>query len=54
MKKRNAIIVAMTAITGANFAQENKAMQAAMDDMRAEGMDVYVEYTWDPFDGMLA
>lgn len=54
MKTKKAIIVAMAAITGATIAQESEAMQVAMQDMQAEGMDITLEYTWDPFDGMLA
>lgn len=55
MANKKAIIVAMAAITGVTFAQESEAMQAAMQDMQAEGMDVTIaDYTWDPFDGMLA
>ena len=54
MKTKKAIIVAMAAITGATIAQESKAMEAAMQDMQADGMDVTLEYTWDPFDGFCA
>lgn len=58
MKKnqKTALIVAMTAITGATLAQETDAMRAAIADMQAEyGKDsIHVEYTWNPFDGMLA
>ncbi len=55
MKTKKAIIVAMAAITGATIAQESKAMQAAMQDMQADGMDVTIaDYTWDPFDGFCA
>lgn len=57
MKKqiKKATIVAMAAITGATIQSETQAMQAAMQDMQAEGMDVTIaDYTWDPFDGMLA
>lgn len=55
MKTKKAIIVAMAAITGATFAQEREAMQVAMQDMQAEGMDTtIVDYTWDPFDGFCA
>lgn len=55
MKKRT-IIVAMAAITGATIAQETAAMNAALADMQAEyGKDsTTLEYTWDPFNGMLA
>lgn len=55
MKKnsKKAIIVAMSAMTGINLANDVKAMECAMADMKSEGMDV-VEYTWDPYDGMLA
>lgn len=55
MKTKKAIIVAMAAITGATFAQEREAMQVAMQDMQADGMDVTItDYTWDPFDGFCA
>ena len=55
MKTRKAIIVAMAAITGATIAQESKAMEAAMQDMQAAGIDTNVaDYTWDPFDGFCA
>lgn len=49
-------IVAMATIAGATIAQESKAMKAAMQDMQSEyGKNaIHVEYTWDPFDGMLA
>lgn len=36
MKTRNAIIVAMAAITGTSIAQESKAMEIAMQDMAQE------------------
>ena len=54
MKAKRAIIVAMAAMTGATIAQEESAMEAAMQDMQAEGMDVTLEYTYDPFSGMYA
>lgn len=56
MKTKKAIIVAMAAITGTTIAQESKAMEAAMRDMQADGMEVAPEmsYTWDPFDGFCA
>ena len=50
-----ATIVAMAAITG--IETTNAAAQAAMQDMSDElgAENVYsLEYTWDPFDGMLA
>lgn len=49
-------IVAMATIAGATMAQETKAMKVAMQDMQSEyGKNaIHVEYTWDPFDGMLA
>lgn len=49
--------MAMAAITGATIAQEDAAAQAAMQDMQSElGIkNVYsVNYTYDPFDGLLA
>lgn len=50
-----AIIVAMAAITGTTIAQESRAMEIALHDMQAEGMDVTIaDYTWDPFDGICA
>lgn len=54
--KKQALIVAMAAVTGATIAQENKAMKAALADMQNEygKQSICVEYTWDPFDGMLA
>ena len=58
MKKnfKKATIVAMATITGATMAQETKAMNVAMHDMQREyGKNaILVEYTWNPFDGMLA
>lgn len=56
-KKTKAIIMAIAAATGTSVAQTNEAKSAAFADMQAElGIDnVYeVNYTWDPFDGMLA
>ena len=52
---KKAIIVAMAAIAGTNYAQEQAAMQAAMQDMQSEGQKVFgLSYTWDPFDGFCA
>ena len=49
---KKAIIVAMTAITGATLAQETAAYEQAMRDMKQDGFTI--QYTYDPFDGMLA
>lgn len=49
---KKAIIVAMTALTGATIAQETAAYEQAMRDMKQDG--TVINYTWDPFDGMLA
>lgn len=55
MKTKKAIIVAMAAITGTTIAQESRAMEIALADMKADGMDVTIaDYTWDPFDGFCA
>ena len=56
-KKTKAVVIAMAAMTGASIAQEDAAAQAAMFDMQSElGIkNVYsVNYTYDPFDGVLA
>ena len=57
-RARRATIIAMAAIAGASVTQTNAACRAAMHDMREEfGKDTHVyslNYTWDPFDGMLA
>ena len=53
--KKKAIIVAMAMMTGATIAQEEAAAQAAMQDMKQEGINTYpLEYTWNPYDGLLA
>lgn len=56
--KKRATIIAMAAIAGASVSQTSAAARQALADMREEmGKDnhVYsVQYTWDPFDGMLA
>lgn len=49
---KKAIIVAMTALTGATIAQETAAYEQAMRDMKQDG--TVINYTWDPFDGLLA
>lgn len=49
---KKAIIVAMTALTGATLAQETAAYEQAMRDMKQDG--TVINYTWNPFDGMLA
>ena len=52
---KSAIIIAMAAIAGTNYAQEQAAMRAAMQDMKQDGEKMFsVNYTWDPFDGLLA
>ena len=54
-KKAKAVVIALAAITGTTIAQESRAMEIALADMKAEGMDVTVaDYTWDPFDGFCA
>lgn len=50
--KKSALIVAMTAITGATIAQETAAYKAAVRDMKTDGC--VINYTYNPFDGMLA
>lgn len=52
-----AIIVAMAAIAGTNYAQASAAARAAMADMKDEmgkGNVYSINYTYDPFDGVLA
>ena len=49
---KKAIIVAMTALTGATIAQETAAYEQAMRDMKQDG--TVINYTWDPFDGLYA
>lgn len=45
----------MAMMTGATIAQEEAAAQAAMQDMQDEGINpLAIEYTWNPWDGMLA
>ena len=53
---KSAIIIAMAAIAGTNYAQEQAAMRAAMQDMKQDGEKMFsVNYTWDPFqDGLIA
>lgn len=54
-KKTKAVIVAMAMMTGATIAQEEAAAQVAMQDMQDEGINpLAIEYTWNPWDGMLA
>lgn len=58
-KAKKALTVSMAAIAGVSVAQEQAAMQAAMHDMQKElGNDTIhaynIEYTWNPWDGMLA
>lgn len=48
---KKAIIVAMTALTGATLAQETAAYEQAMRDMKQDGFTI--QYTYNPFDGML-
>jgi len=55
--KKRATIIAMAAIAGASVSQTSAAARQALADMRKQGDlgHVYsVQYTWDPFDGMLA
>ncbi|MBQ8713118.1 MAG: hypothetical protein IJ551_09925 [Prevotella sp.] len=55
--KKTAIIVAMAAISGTTVQEANAAAQAALADMQQEfGREnvCALEYTWDPFTGMLA
>ena len=55
--KKRATIIAMAAIAGASVSQTTAAARQALHDMRNQGDlgHVYsVQYTWDPFDGMLA
>lgn len=56
--KKRATIIAMAAIAGASISQTNAAARKALADMREEfGKDTHVyslNYTWDPFDGLLA
>ena len=56
--KKRATIIAMAAIAGASISQTNAAARQALTDMRKEfGKDGHVyslNYTWDPFDGILA
>ena len=56
--KKRATIIAMAAIAGASVSQTSAAARQALADMREElGKDTHVyslNYTWDPFDGMLA
>ena len=54
MKTKKAIIVAMAAITGATFAQEREAMQAAMQDMAQEYGKSAIIIDINPFDGLIA
>lgn len=54
-KSSKAIVIALAAATGASVSSISAAEQQAMADMQAEGMDVCaIEYTWDPFDGLVA
>ena len=51
---KSAIIIAMAAIAGTNYAQEQAAMRAAMQDMKQDGEKMFsVNYTWN-LDGMIA
>jgi len=56
--KKRATIIAMAAIAGASISQTNAAARQALADMREVfGKDTHVyslNYTWDPFDGILA
>ena len=56
--KKRATIIAMAAIAGASVSQTIAAARQALADMRDElGKNTHVyslNYTWDPFDGILA
>lgn len=56
--KKRARIIAMAAIAGVSVSQTSAAARQALADMRDElGKDAHVysvQYTWDPFDGILA
>lgn len=56
--RKRATIIAMAAIAGASVSQTSAAARQALHDMREEmGKDTHVyslNYTWDPFDGMIA
>lgn len=54
--KKSATIIAMAGIVGASISSMSKAERAAMHDIEKEyGRDcVIADYTWDPFDGLLA
>ena len=56
--KKRATIIAMAAIAGASVSQTSAAARQALADMRDElGKNTHVyslNYTWDPFDGILA
>jgi len=56
--RKRATVIAMAAIAGASISQTNAAARQALADMREEfGKDTHVyslNYTWDPFDGMIA
>ncbi len=56
--KKRATVIAMAAIAGASISQTSAAARQALADMREEfGKDAHIyslNYTWDPFDGVLA
>lgn len=49
---KKAVIIAMTALTGATIAQETAAYEQAMRDMKQDGFTI--QYTYNPFDGLYA
>ena len=49
---KKAIIVAMATIAHVSATEMQAAMQAAAEDMKKDG--TVMNYTWNPFDGMLA
>ena len=56
-RKTKAIIMAIAAATGTSVQQECAAARMALQDMKNEfgTKNVYsIEYTYNPFDGMLA
>ena len=54
--KKSATIIAMAGIVGASISSMTRAERAARQDMAQEyGREcIIADYTWDPFDGLLA
>lgn len=54
--KKSATIIAMAGIVGASISSMTRAERAARQDMEQEyGREcIIADYTWDPFDGLLA